>query len=318
MVDNLPRKHKQFFLVLIKLGIILVASCFIYVKLYNNSDLNFNVFTTLLFENNVFSEGNIVFLMVFTFFNWFFEVLKWQKLVGTIKEIKFKEALGQCLGALTASLFTPNRIGEYGAKAMYYTSEYRKRIVFVNLFGNLIQMGVTSVFGVIGLYVFCFKFKIVLDYYKIGVILIVGCIIFILIRYIVRKYTWFSIEKIKQSFLGFPKKTIAVTLLLSVLRYIMFSTQFYVLLRVFKSNISFVDAAMAITSMYLLTSIIPSIFIFDVVIKGSVALYLFSFFGVNTLTVLSIVTFMWLLNFVLPSVFGGFYVLRFNLPKDSS
>ena len=73
-----------------------------------------------------------------------------------------------------------------------------------------------------------------------------------------------------------------------------------------------------ITSMYLLASIIPSIFIFDVVIKGSVAVYLFSIVGVNELTVLCIVTLMWLLNFVTPSVFGSYYVLNFNLPKNTS
>lgn len=70
-----------------------------------------------------------------------------------------------------------------------------------------------------------------------------------------------------------------------------------------------------ITTMYLLSSIIPTIFVFDVVIKGSIALYLFSFIAVNELTILSIVTLMWILNFVLPNVFGGFYVLNFDYYK---
>jgi hypothetical protein len=72
---------------------------------------------------------------------------------------------------------------------------------------------------------------------------------------------------------------------------------------------------MVITSMYLLASIIPSIFIFDVVIKGSVAVYLFSIVGIDEFTILSIIMIMWLLNFVLPSFFGSYYVLNFNLPK---
>ena len=38
---------------------------------------------------------------------------------------------------------------------------------------------------------------------------------------------------------------------------------------------------MVITTMYLLSSIIPSIFIFDVVIKGGVAVYLFSIIGIK-------------------------------------
>ena len=68
--------------------------------------------------------------------------------------------------------------------------------------------------------------------------------------------------------------------------------------------------------MYLLASIIPSIFIFDVIIKGSIAVYLFSLAGVNELIILSIITLMWGLNFVTPSVFGSYYVLNFNFPKN--
>ena len=71
-----------------------------------------------------------------------------------------------------------------------------------------------------------------------------------------------------------------------------------------------------ITSMYFLASIIPSIFLFDVVIKGSVALYLFSLIGINELVILSIVTCMWILNFVTPSIIGSFYVLHFKFPEN--
>ena len=71
-----------------------------------------------------------------------------------------------------------------------------------------------------------------------------------------------------------------------------------------------------ITSMYLLTSVIPTIFIFDVVVKGSVALYLFGIVQVNEFTILSTTTLMWILNFVLPSLIGSFYILNFNYYKS--
>ncbi|WP_248912347.1 hypothetical protein [Gelidibacter algens] len=70
--------------------------------------------------------------------------------------------------------------------------------------------------------------------------------------------------------------------------------------------------------MYLLSSIIPSIFIFDVIIKGGVAVYIFGLLGVPEPLILSVVTFMWILNFVLPSVIGSYHVLQFKLPKTVS
>jgi hypothetical protein len=74
-------------------------------------------------------------------------------------------------------------------------------------------------------------------------------------------------------------------------------------------------AMVVITSMYFLASIVPSVAIFDVVIKGSIAVFLFGFVEVNELTILTIITLMWLLNFMIPSLFGSYFVLNFKLPK---
>jgi hypothetical protein len=54
------------------------------------------------------------------------------------------------------------------------------------------------------------------------------------------------------------------------------------------------------------------------VVKGSVALYLFSFADINNITILSVTTLMWLLNFVIPSIFGSYFVLNFSMPTASN
>ena len=88
------------------------------------------------------------------------------------------------------------------------------------------------------------------------------------------------------------------------------------LLYFFKVNITYVEALPIIASMYLVSSIIPTVFVFDIVIKSGVAVYLFSLVGVNELTILCITTLMWILNFVIPSIFGSYYVLNFNFNED--
>jgi len=99
---------------------------------------------------------------------------------------------------------------------------------------------------------------------------------------------------------------------------LIFTFQFYYLLVLFGIDMSYLEAMSAIACMYILSSIIPSIFIFDVIIKGGVAVYLFGLIGVSESIVLSIVTFMWILNFVLPSVIGSYHVLKFKFPKTTS
>ena len=67
--------------------------------------------------------------------------------------------------------------------------------------------------------------------------------------------------------------------------------------------------------MYLFASIIPTLALFDWLIKGSIAVWLFGFVGVNEIAIISITTIMWLLNVALPGIVGGFFVLKFK-PVD--
>ncbi len=319
---QLHYKTKQFFFVLIKLSIVVAAFYFIYIKLANNSALYFSEFIDFSTKNNVFSLKNILFLLFLTTFNWFFEILKWKTLVASIKKITFKSAFEQSLAALTTSLFTPNRIGEYGAKAIYFSSPFRKRIMLINLISNMLQMSITVIFGVIGLLFLVSNHDTHINYYKLLIILFIGLTGIILIVFGFRKSSFsikgFSFEKIRNFILTFSKQKLILGFTYALIRYLIFSFQFYFLLRIFKVDIDYLSAMYFITSMYFLASIIPSISIFDAVIKGSVAVYIFSFWGVNELVILSITTFMWLLNFVLPSIIGSYYVLNFKLPKSDN
>nr|WP_246126196.1 lysylphosphatidylglycerol synthase domain-containing protein [Bizionia algoritergicola] len=320
MFGSIPHKTKQFFFVLIKLSIVVGAFYFIYNKLTANPDLDFQVFISFLSENNQFSVKTISFLIILSFFNWFFEILKWQILVSSFKKISLYKAMEQSLSSLTASLLTPNRIGEYGVKAMYYKPAERKRIVALNLLGNSLQMLVTVLLGSIGLYVFLNQYETTIDYYKIArfgaIILVIAAVGFIAVSKSNVLFKGFSLQKIANYFKQLRFKMYSFGFLLAVIRYAIFSFQFYYILTLFGVSASYLNALTVITSMYFLASVIPSIFIFDVIIKGSVAVYLFTIVGVNAFTILSTVTIMWILNVVIPSLFGSIFVLKFKLPKS--
>ncbi|WP_299366220.1 lysylphosphatidylglycerol synthase domain-containing protein [Winogradskyella sp.] len=319
MLYSVPYKTKQFLFVLIKLSIVVGAFYFIYEKLTENENLEFSEFLAFLNENDTFSTKNALFLIVLSVLNWFFEILKWNYLVKTVKQISFKEALEQSLGGLTASLITPNRIGDYGAKAIYYSRPFRKRIVLMNLLGNIAQMTITTCFGIVGLIIFVNRYQIEVDYYKIAmllfIILAIGTLAAFGIKHSQISIKGYSINRIIESIKTISFKTHTINLLLSLVRYLVFSFQFYYLLHIFGVDVNYSNAMTVITSMYFLASIIPSISIFDVLIKGSVAVFLFGYVQVNELTILSIITIMWLLNFAIPSLFGSYFVLNFKLPK---
>jgi hypothetical protein len=83
-----------------------------------------------LFQKNQ-SIGGILFILSFSFLNRFFEILKWQNLVSHLRKISLSEATAQVLGALTAGIFTPNGLGEYAGKALFFEKSETKKIIFL-------------------------------------------------------------------------------------------------------------------------------------------------------------------------------------------
>ncbi|WP_235318298.1 flippase-like domain-containing protein [Polaribacter sp. Hel1_85] len=299
---------------IIKLSIVIGCGYFIYTKLTENEQLNFTVFYQNLIKNKVFSPKNIAFLLIFSLFNWFFEILKWKSLVNFIKKISFSNAAIQSLASLTTSLITPNRIGEYGAKALYFEKKHRKQILGVNLVGNFYQMLMTLILGIIGFSYFVYQHQVEIDFHRIFRFLLLGVVVISAFFFGAKHFNYrgYSAEKARGFIKKIPLNLNIRICFFSFLRFVLFSHQFYFLLLIFNIDISYIDAISAITSIYLIASIVPMLSLFDVVLKGSVAIWVFSYFNMQPLTILSITTFMWILNFVLPAIIGSYFVLTFK------
>jgi hypothetical protein len=299
---SILHKAKQFLLVTVKLLIVTGALYYIYQQLQGDKSLNWNV------VSNYLSLQSIAILVGFSAVNWILEIFKWQNLVSYFKEITFFEAAKQSLGSLTASIFTPNRIGEYGAKMLYYPKEKRKKIIFINFISNSTQMTVTCFFGVLGFIISKNQFQISIVYYLTVIIVLIG--LSLLLRNI--EIYGFSIQKLVAKLTKFPKKIMLSNFQLATLRYFVFSHQFYFLLVLFNCEISYPLALSTIFIMYLLASIVPTIHLMDVAIKSSVAVYLFGQMGVESWKIIAITSLMWIFNLVLPVFVGSYFVLRFK------
>ena len=320
MYNSIQYKTKQFFYFLIKLAIVFGAFYFIYNKILHNEQIQFKEFIIQL-ETVVFKKFSTIWILLgFTIANWYFEILKWKTLTSALKNISFFDSLQQSLGSLTASLFTPNRIGEYGAKAIYFHKGTRRKVLLLNLLGNMMQMTTTILFGTIGLvYLFNhFDVDITFDQIRKPMFFLA---LFLLLIFIVsgngyRKIRGFYIEQV----IDFDKK-LSLKIHLknggySIARYLIFSHQFYFLLNVFNVNTDYITSMSLISSMYLLASIIPGLALLDWLIKGSVAILVFSLIGINELIIVTITLLMWLCNFGLPALIGSYFVLNFNFPNQ--
>ena len=302
---SISHKAKQFFIFTIKLLIVIGAFYFIYDQITGNSKLEWSKFQTLVLEKT--SITTIIFILLFSVANRYFEILKWQNLVSFIKPISVGEASKQVLGALTTGIFTPNGLGEYAGKALFFKKTQSKKVVFLNLICNGIQMIITVGFGTIGLLVLG---------YNLWVIGIIAFILgFIFIAYFSKNITikGYSIQKLFYKINEIPKKIHQKNIFLGVCRYLIFSHQYYILFLVFDVNLPYLTLISSIAAVYFLASSLPSFQFLDFAVKGSVAVFFFGKFGINEWIVIFISMLMWFLNVVLPVIIGSYYVMRFKL-----
>lgn len=303
----LPDKSKQFLTAAVKISIIGLAFYFIWSKL---SGGQWTFFTETLGRN--FSWPIMAALVGLAFLNRFFEILKWQNLVGSFQSISVGESTKQVLGALTASIFTPNGIGEYGAKALYFEPKRARKIVFLNLLCNGVQMLITVALGIAGLLYFNLRFGIVSTRIVFTVLVGIGTVAFL--AYVFRSFTirGYSFEKALKKINEIPKPVHRRNLLLALCRYAFFSHQYYLILLMFDTGLSYPIAMATITSVYFLSSSLPTFQFLDFAVKGGVAVYFFGLLGVNEFIPLFATTLIWLLNVVMPVAIGSYYVLTFK------
>ncbi|MEC5164382.1 hypothetical protein RCH18_000098 [Flavobacterium sp. PL11] len=307
---SIPHKTKQFLVLLIKLLIVGGAFYFIYNQLANNEKLDWQKFIVLFQKNQ--SIGGIVFILLLSVLNRYFEILKWQNLVRVIQKINVAEATKQVLAALTAGLFTPNGVGEYAGKALFFEKKDTKKVIFLNLICNGIQMVLTVIFGIFGLLYFNTQHAVITSE---TVILVFGALLLlIVILFSIKKITLkgYSIEKLIYKINEIPKSIHQKNIFLGICRYIVFSHQYYFLFVAFDVDLPYLTLIATISSVYFLASSLPTFQFLDFAVKGSVAVYFFGILGVNEWIVIFISTLMWFLNVVLPVIIGSYYVLNFK------
>jgi len=241
-------------------------------------------------------------MLIFSLTNWFLDIKKWQLLVSQLRNIDFHEALAQSLSSFVLSLITPNRIGEYGLKVLYYKKNDWKKVVILQSLHGVSQLFATLFFGFFG----CLYFS----YYAIAsALLLVGLLLiyFFNTKKLPSKLL-FLLEKIKQLSHQLAIKVVV----LSLVKYFVFSFQFLFFMTCLGANADFFALYFGITLMYLFSAIWPTLQLFDVVIKGSVGVVIFKTIGVDANIILETALVMWLFNMLLPAIGGLYYWLKFK------
>ena len=108
----------------------------------------------------------------------------------------------------------------------------------------------------------------------------------------------------------FSKTLIVKLISLSIVRYLVFTTQFYLIYNALSPQNEVIQIFMSIAAYFMLTSLIPMISVIEPAIRAAIALFVFNNTGSDTITIVLTSTFVWIINVVIPSAIGYVIILK--------
>jgi len=285
-----------------------------------------DLYTQIVFVFRSVDSSKIFILIVVAFFmfiNWFTEALKWKYILRKIEKINILTSLKAVFSGVTLAIFTPNRIGELGGRVFVLKPQNRVKGVLCSSIGSLSQLNITVFMGIIGISLLALFYgdeflpsqKNIIIVVAIFIILLAFLLIFLYFSLnnfsdLLLKFKFFEkqIDKIK-FFKEFSSLQLAKILGYSLFRYVIFTTQFYLLLVFFDVGITIFEAYISIASIYLIINIIPSIVLSDIGVRGSVSIFIFGIFSQSEGGIFLTSTFLWLINLVVPAIIGSLVLI---------
>ncbi|MBE6337251.1 MAG: hypothetical protein E7068_00360 [Lentimicrobiaceae bacterium] len=307
---------------IVKIVIVLLGIWIIYKKIIHNQNI------TQLWSDikSSFTSTKHIYLLIVTIIlvpiNIYLEGVKWKIQLKPIENISYYKSFLSIFTGLTAGMFFPNRMGNFLGRIFMMENGDRIKAAMVTIVGGMAQMIATVSVGLIATIFFVNKYFVLLT---ISIILIVALLLLIYFNIHVLKYFQFLIpkkfkEKTKEYFDVFSlydKKELLKILIISFLRYFIYTFQFVLLIWAFNIPLTYLNAMIPISFTYLLMMVIPFITITEIAIRGSVSILVFEkWFIINgisnslELMVFSASSLLWILNIAIPSIIGLFLIHR--------
>ncbi len=252
--------------------------------------------------------------------NWGIESYKWNRITQQIEQTSYLTSLKSVFSGVCVGNIAPGRAMEFLAKIIYFKIENRPSITILHFINGMFQMLITVTVGIISI---TYKLKATSNssnfiYFALtgGILMIVFfCWAIFNVSFIQKKLKfikWFrQIGETKHIELN---KTLILKLVsLSIIRYLVFTTQFYLIYNSLSPQNHMLATFMSIASYFMLTSLIPMISFIEPAIRAAIALFVFNNTTDSTVIVVLSSTFVWIINVVIPSIIGYAIILREKL-----
>ncbi len=278
------------------------------------------------------SGANLIFLLIACALmpvNWALETLKWRALIKNFEVQSFWKSYKAIFAGTTLSIFTPNRIGEYGGRILFVKPENNWKTVIATLVGSYSQLMVLLTGGLIGLIYFS------QTYLEINVFLLRGVVFLGSLLIAAMVFCFFNIDLIipiakRIPFIDYIKpflknltvlknytvKELSIALGMGTLRYFVYSFQYYLMIRFLGIDVGVIEGLAAVATIFLLQTSVPLPPIMGLLVRGEVALTVWGFFTTLNLNILAATFSLWILNLIIPALIGTLFILNVDVLKS--
>ncbi len=289
------------------IGLILFVVCLvaIYNKVAHNENLNqYSADIKIQFEKVTYFEWAVLLLLFLG--NYLMEAIKWQNLLASWSPISIFKSYKSVLIGQAFAFFTPARSGDYVGRILLLPPGSKIKGVAQLAWSSYAQLIITISIGSIALFFNLPFFPWIKWFMPLGLI----AALFVYFHPGQFK-GWFN--KINQ--LQIENKLKLNLLGLSFLKYIIFVLQYTWAVKMLNITIVPIDLWIALGVLFLLLSIIPSISLTDLVIRGQIIVVLLEPYYNNGLMLICLSTIIWAVNFLLPAIIGAFLLINFRIKQ---
>jgi uncharacterized membrane protein YbhN (UPF0104 family) len=266
---------------------------------------------------------NLAFVLVLMLVNWGVEAAKWRLSVKPVQQVSFFRSLQAVLSGVSFSVTTPNRIGEYLGRVLYMNEGNRLKAISITIVCSMSQLIVTLLVGGIGLFVLKSEVEAkqlispmwtsVILY---GVMIVTaGLLLFYfrlswLTKWVDRLPASKRFAYLIEALEGFHAAMLLRLLFLSLLRFVVFIIQYWLLFVLFDVNLSGWQVFWTISISFLVMAVIPTIAVAELAQRGKVVTAIVGLYSTNELGMTFAAAGIWFINLILPAVIGSLLILR--------
>lgn len=315
------KRHKKTVIYGLKLIFTAVFALLIYLQIDKRIDFAslYPVFSETFFQT-LFSVAAVGVLML-TVLNWALEAHKWRILIQPIEKVSFMQSFKSVLSGLPFAIITPNRVGEFGGRILVLEPENRKKGTFATWVGGWFQGYITFFAGIPGLFAFQEDLEryFGLNFTILNIVyVIIVCLMPLVVVAVKMNVSRFLLEPL-QFLIHYTPKVIWKIIGLSALRYLIFCSQWMLLVLAVSDTFEWELLLLIIPLSFALSTILSFISLLEPVQRASVTMILGLALGLEGIaTQIAVCGFvLWCINLLFPSLIGLILVWLQPLDKKA-